>query len=297
MENDSSCEKETLLADPQGRSRSKPQSPPSHPERHRTLLLISAFLITNLLSFLIGCSLNWATVGSTAFSHSTLDIEKDGVYYDMDRKTLHETTFEPFSYVMSKYATPAGGEIDVDAEWEALGANHEVFLIPPGHEAAFDLRPEHVLYAPEMVSHPPGVISEPGYPATIQAIHQLHCLNLLRKSLWFNADYYRNEAKGSWGHNQTDADVQVHVGHCLDAMRQVVMCNADTDVVPLLWFTEQGRTISDFARNKQCRNFESVTAWSEKHQVKALESAVLEPPPDFTLAHIAGTEYNACFVI
>ncbi|KAK4498836.1 hypothetical protein PRZ48_009346 [Zasmidium cellare] len=227
-----------------------------------------------------GLFLNWATVVSTVLLQSAPDDGRDGLYHDIDRTTFHKTTFEPFSYVMSKYVTPAGGDVDVDAEWDALGANR--------YEDAFDLRPEHVLFTPETVSQPPNVVSEPGYPATIQAIHQLHCLNLLRKSLWFNVDYYREEAKGSWGHNQTDADVQVHVGHCLDAMRQVVMCNADTDVVPLLWFTRKGRTISDFARPKQCRNFESVREWSEKHQFKAFENTVFEPPPDVTLAHIVG---------
>jgi hypothetical protein len=43
-----------------------------------------------------------------------------------------------------------------------------------------------------------------GYLANVEGLHHLHCLNLLRQSLYFNFDYY--SAKGS-GAFSNDADV------------------------------------------------------------------------------------------
>lgn len=137
----SNWEKETLLSNSHETSQPELPKQTSRSERRRTLLLVSCLLFTNLLSFLVGCSLSRASVIWKDIPHSSPKAEQHGrsrlhpssplcftlntiagFLFDIDRTTLHDTVFEPFSYVMSKYTTPAGGEIDVDAEWEALGA-------------------------------------------------------------------------------------------------------------------------------------------------------------------------------
>jgi Mycotoxin biosynthesis protein UstYa len=68
------------------------------------------------------------------------------------------------------------------------------------------------------------------YPAGIEVFHQLHCLvclisslnaailsnectqNLLRKTVWFNFDYYKTEGKEEFEYFDT---LQVHVGEFL----------------------------------------------------------------------------------
>jgi hypothetical protein len=37
-----------------------------------------------------------------------------------------------------------------------------------------------------------------GYPANVEGLHHLHCLNLLRKALWYNFEYYRAMGKGAF---------------------------------------------------------------------------------------------------
>jgi hypothetical protein len=37
-----------------------------------------------------------------------------------------------------------------------------------------------------------------GYPANVEGLHHLHCLNLLRKGLKWNYDYYRELGEGAF---------------------------------------------------------------------------------------------------
>ncbi|TGO84856.1 hypothetical protein BPOR_0457g00010 [Botrytis porri] len=55
----------------------------------------------------------------------------------------------------------------------------------------------------------------------LKALHGLHCLKVLRRA--FN-DYERGDEIGSSAG---------HVHHCLDALRQDMMCNADDSPMPM----------------------------------------------------------------
>lgn len=48
-----------------------------------------------------------------------------------------------------------------------------------------------------------------GYPASVEGLHHLHCLNLLRQTLWFNYDYYHNLGQGAFLNE--DHILRVHV--------------------------------------------------------------------------------------
>ena len=37
-----------------------------------------------------------------------------------------------------------------------------------------------------------------GFPANVEGLHQLHCLNLLRQGLYYNIDYYREKGEGAF---------------------------------------------------------------------------------------------------
>lgn len=104
----------------------------------------------------------------------------------------------------------------------------------------------------------------------MEALHQLHCVNLVRQALFFNHDYYSSHSHPHVGDSfHDDPNIVIgHVNHCIDMLRELIMCRAEADVVPYLWLTGNGDTIPDFGRAKQCRNFESVRMWAEKHQVK-----------------------------
>lgn len=51
-----------------------------------------------------------------------------------------------------------------------------------------------------------------GFPANVEGLHHLHCLNLIRKATYFNYEHYRAEKKGAF--KNSDVIVHAHVCKC-----------------------------------------------------------------------------------
>lgn len=113
--------------------------------------------------------------------------------------------------------------------------------------------------------------------------------NLVRKSLYFNYDHYKAIGKHAF---ENKGDVfQRHVSklfesslkgallmataHCLDAIRQVLMCNVDTAVLGQVWANKDDPiAFPDFNTRHMCKNYEAVREWAEKLQVRIPRYAV-----------------------
>ena len=166
------------------------------------------------------------------------------------------------------------------------------FLIPVPQAPVFSISTEHVIVPAEA----PGARGKAGYVADMDGLHQLHCLNLLRKSLFFNYEYYSSHSHpshpGGSGEfrefSNPPLHVRAHINHCVDALRERIMCAADSEVLPYYWRDMQGFTIPDFAVTRQCRSFESLRRWAEEHQLEdwgweyrltTPEDAFLAPDP------------------
>ena len=65
-----------------------------------------------------------------------------------------------------------------------------------------------------------------GIPVYVEGFHQLHCLDLLRKGLYYNYEYYHSRGEGAFG--DPEYIQRYHVSHCLDFLRQRLMCDFDT---------------------------------------------------------------------
>ncbi len=61
-----------------------------------------------------------------------------------------------------------------------------------------------------------------GFPANVEGLHHLHCLNLLRQTLWFNYDYYHALGEGAF--KNSDEIVRYHVSKYLLALSYVGGC-------------------------------------------------------------------------
>lgn len=48
-----------------------------------------------------------------------------------------------------------------------------------------------------------------GFPANVEGLHHLHCLNLLRKSLYYNFDHYHELGEGAFKND--DIILRFHV--------------------------------------------------------------------------------------
>ena len=85
------------------------------------------------------------------------------------------------------YRLDAGPE--VDAAWEALGVDYRAAIVPNNVAFESGLKESQV-----QVSEKYGG----GFPANVEGLHHLHCLNLLRKSLVYNFEHYHALGEGAF---------------------------------------------------------------------------------------------------
>ncbi|KAF4307442.1 hypothetical protein GTA08_BOTSDO03728 [Botryosphaeria dothidea] len=168
--------------------------------------------------------------------------------------------------VFRKDASP-----EVDAAWGSLGVNYRSVAIPEDKAEKAGIAKDQVKISEKYGG---------GYPANVEGLHQLHCLNLVRQSLYYNYDYYHRAGKGAF--SNADHIVQKHVSHCLDIVRQQLMCTVDTGVLGQVWFQPSNAPLEafvDFNTQHKCRNYEAVRAWAEAHQIPAtVPNDFLQPP-------------------
>ncbi|KAI3401067.1 hypothetical protein diail_778 [Diaporthe ilicicola] len=100
------------------------------------------------------------------------------------------------------------------------------------------------------------------YMALLEAVHQLHCLNVVRMYTW--RDYYEKPENKPVEFTDQESTVRLHVDHCIDMLRQVLMCQADVGIVPFYWVKGQGPS-EDFSTTHKCRNFDKIVQWAEDH--------------------------------
>ncbi|KAG2068285.1 hypothetical protein BDR04DRAFT_1079564 [Suillus decipiens] len=101
-----------------------------------------------------------------------------------------------------------------------------------------------------------------GYMATIEAIHLLHCTNMLRRASW--GDYYRSSDYSI--HDSPEA-FRTHLDHCIEMLRQDIMCRGDVTMVTYDWVEGAEYPTPDFNVLHQCRNFQKILDWVDKHRV------------------------------
>ncbi|GCB21438.1 naringenin,2-oxoglutarate 3-dioxygenase [Aspergillus awamori] len=158
---------------------------------------------------------------------------------------------------------------EVDAAWESLGANYRSIRVPAEEAEKSGLAPDQVKINEKYGG---------GYPANVEGFHHLHCLNLLRQSLYYNYDYYHDLGKGAFTNN--DYVVRRHVTHCLDIIRQQLMCTVDVGVLGQVWVhPDHPEPFVDFNTEHKCRNFEEIRDWAQRNQLpETVPNDFLQPP-------------------
>ncbi|VUC21311.1 unnamed protein product, partial [Clonostachys rosea] len=163
------------------------------------------------------------------------------------------------------------GSPEVDAAWDALGVNYRAGIISKEDGLASGLDSSFVQRADKYGG---------GFLVNVEGMHHLHCLNLLRKSLYFNYEHYK--LLGHHAFKNEEPILRRHVTHCLDTIRQVMMCNVDTAVLGQVWADPNKPTaFPDFNTKHVCKNYESVRKWAEGIQAPPHDQVpddYLEPP-------------------
>jgi len=94
-----------------------------------------------------------------------------------------------------------------------------------------------------------GFVEVDGQHYCISMFHQLHCIAALKTA--FETKKLDNE----------------HLGHCLDYLRQGVMCAGDMTLEPLLRLgTEEVQVVNGWGVEHRCRSFESMKGFAERHR-------------------------------
>ncbi|KIW03546.1 uncharacterized protein PV09_05307 [Verruconis gallopava] len=171
---------------------------------------------------------------------------------------FHETVFRQ----------DAGPE--VDAAWRSLGVDYRALRVPAEESDPSGLSSEQV----KINSKYGG-----GYPANVEGLHHLHCLNLLRQALYFNFEYYHALGEGAFKND--DQILKSHITHCLDILRQQLMCTVDVGMMGQIWWDPTSpKAFVDFNTKHICRNFEDVRKWAEARQLPETPPADFLQPPE-----------------
>ncbi|KAJ9485782.1 hypothetical protein VN97_g7568 [Penicillium thymicola] len=113
----------------------------------------------------------------------------------------------------ARSAWRGGGNTDVDAAWESLELNSAMSVSRHEIEKIKKLRNSSV------------VLPDGGYMASIGGFHQMHCLNVIRKATYL--DYYTIHEPDFF----TEPSARKHVDHCIEMLRQILMCSADMHLI------------------------------------------------------------------
>ncbi|KAH8422512.1 uncharacterized protein LDX57_000266 [Aspergillus melleus] len=181
-----------LLPDEEARWRQE-QKPQSNWERWGTILLVIA---TALVSLGIGALVGHQQQDSD--KTCTLRVAQYSPVISNVGISYHQEQFNGSFLNENIYRKDAGPE--VDAAWKSLGADYRSIRVPAEEAQRSGLAKDQVKISEKYGG---------GYPANVEGLHHLHCLNLLRQSLYYNYDYYHKQGHGAFKND--DFIVRRHV--------------------------------------------------------------------------------------
>ncbi|KAG7006230.1 hypothetical protein G7Y79_00015g038200 [Physcia stellaris] len=72
-------------------------------------------------------------------------------------------------------------------------------------------------------------------------------------------------------------DDEIHIAHCLDTLRQIVMCRGDTGLLTYEWHSKYRKPWPKFDVTHQCRNWDNIARWAEDHSVDTRGEILVHP--------------------
>ncbi|KAK5997735.1 hypothetical protein PT974_00092 [Cladobotryum mycophilum] len=106
-----------------------------------------------------------------------------------------------------------------------------------------------------------------GFLAGIDVIHELHCLNYVREHIY--AEYYKFEAKKFQDE---------HIYHCIDHIREILMCHGDIAVHTYEKSKEDQRPLMKRQTTHECRKWEPLFEWAIANEPSHAHGPILEHP-------------------
>ncbi|EME48630.1 hypothetical protein DOTSEDRAFT_67614 [Dothistroma septosporum NZE10] len=127
---------------------------------------------------------------------------------------------------------------------------------------------EKVGYPDWSAQFPKTARPDEGYPVVVVGNHQLHCLHYIWQD--HHLDYYTHRA----AYKQSDPVMyEGHYEHCIDFLRQRLMCHYDMSVTPYQWVKGHQAPMPGAMTNEKCVNWEAMRTW--------MKDNIPETPDDF----------------
>ncbi|KAH8817357.1 hypothetical protein F5884DRAFT_874356 [Xylogone sp. PMI_703] len=99
------------------------------------------------------------------------------------------------------------------------------------------------------------------YMVGVEVFHQIHCVNILRHQVYEQATPY----------SQRPRNERAHIDHCVDSLRQVIMCHGDTTPMSLVRDERESPPyFVIFETVHTCRNWDSIWNWAVKRNTTGL---------------------------
>ncbi|KAL6910076.1 hypothetical protein GGI43DRAFT_378076 [Trichoderma evansii] len=151
------------------------------------------------------------------------------------------------------------GSPEVDKAWEDLGVDYRAGVISYEDGLASGLEASFVQRAKKHGG---------GFLVNVEGFHHLHCLNLVRKALYFNYDRYKELGE-----------------HAFLNEEYILRRHVNTGVLGQVWIDpEEPTAFPDFRTKHTCKNYEDIREWANRLQAPPLDQIpkdYLAPPnPD-----------------
>ncbi|KAJ7467495.1 hypothetical protein FB451DRAFT_1137328 [Mycena latifolia] len=117
------------------------------------------------------------------------------------------------------------------------------------------------------------------YIAELDVFHNLHCLDKIRMAL--DPDYYPN-----WRISTTNnfipsqIDATAHIVHCIDYVRQSLMCSSDTSMLVWQWHDAKNQSTAEGNTAHTCRKFEKLWDWAKEREMPSTYDATVHIEDD-----------------
>lgn len=117
----------------------------------------------------------------------------------------------------------------------------------------------------EAVKAPPSWgVGDDTYLAQFDGVHLAHCLDSMRKSLYFNfAHYYPDGVSPVYA---------AHLMHCQEALARWLMCQPSMDLLTYNWVEGHERPFPDFDLTRKCWDYEALLTWQDEHKLQNINS-------------------------
>lgn len=107
---------------------------------------------------------------------------------------------------------------------------------------------------------------------SLSVFHNLHCLNYIRKFIFRNGNY-----KDMFPESDLENQLN-HVGHCVDMIRQSLICEGDIAISTYDWKMDHLLPWPNFRVAHECVDWDSIMAWAKEHAAPSLYGNILMHP-------------------